>query len=64
MRLSPEGPVIVAVLSSRSRFDQQPIGFAAPVEMRIRPVLDLLPGAPPPGADPDVEGTITTSTDP
>jgi hypothetical protein len=64
MRLSPEGPVIVAVLSSRSRFDQQPIGFAAPVEMRIRPVLDLLPEAPPPGAAPDVEGTITTSTDP
>ncbi len=64
MRLSPEGLVIVAVLSSRSRFDQQPIGFAAPVEMRIRPVLDLLPEAPPPGAAPEVEGTVTTSTDP
>ncbi|MGI1662462.1 trypsin-like serine peptidase [Palleronia sp. KMU-117] len=45
LRLSPQGPEIAAVLSSRSRFDQQPIGFAPPVLRRIGPVMDLLPEA-------------------
>jgi hypothetical protein len=53
LRLSPDGPEIAAVLSSRSRFDQQPIGFAAPILVRIGPVIDLLPEAAevPPAGD-------------
>jgi hypothetical protein len=50
LRTGPAGIEITAVVSSRSRFDQQPIGFAPPVLPRIAPVFDLLPdpeaGAP------------------
>ena len=45
MRLGDEGPEIVAVLSSRTQFDQQPIGLASPVLARIGPVFDMLPEA-------------------
>jgi hypothetical protein len=45
MRVGPEGPEIVAVLSSRTKFDQQPIGLASPVLARIGPIFDILPEA-------------------
>lgn len=47
IRTGPDGPEIAAVVSSRSRFDRQPIGFAPPVLPRIGPVFDLLPEAKP-----------------
>lgn len=42
IRTGPEGLEVAAVVSSRSRFDQQPIAFAPPVLPRIGPVFDLL----------------------
>jgi protease YdgD len=47
IRTGPDGPEIAAVMSSQSRFNKQPIGFAPPVLPRIGPVFELLPDAPP-----------------
>jgi hypothetical protein len=47
IRTGPDGLEIAAVMSSQSRFDKQPIGFAPPVLPRIGPVFELLPEAPP-----------------
>jgi hypothetical protein len=62
IRTGPEGLEIAAVVSSRSRFDQQPIAFAPPALPRIGPVFDLLADADEPAPETPDFGPVDNVT--